>query len=185
MSWNCHRNRRRGQRTLVIALREHSRRIGAGQSRIHACHWRRQITRGWCSAAMHWLRSVCASNRYLHAHAALVAMAQETADVVVSAWFRQCDDVVAGFVFRQWVQAAAGDIVRLCHLLHIVIAGDVLEHCSKTTKGMISLGFHYGSRALVAHYRAITWTRSVPGFWRIDLPILSPGTNLSPLAQSL
>jgi hypothetical protein len=60
------------------------------------------------------------NNGCLHAHAALVAVAQEAADVEAGAWFRESDDIVPGFVFGDGVQAVAGCVVRLVYFLDVV-----------------------------------------------------------------
>ena len=65
----------------------------------------------------------------LHAHAALVAVAQEAADEEMRARLRQIHHVVPRFVLRDGVQAVACCVVRLAHFLHVVCTRQILEHC--------------------------------------------------------
>ena len=85
-----------------------------------AGHWGRQLRVGGRNDRNQRSRGNLIDNGGLHAHAALVTMTQEPADVVAGAWFRQSDDIVPGFVFSDWVQAVASFVVRLVYFLNVV-----------------------------------------------------------------
>lgn len=99
------------------------------------CLWGARLGQRQTPCRCRWIERIIGDHRDFHTHAALSAVAQDSADVVMGALFGKRDDVVTWLVFRDGVHAIASSIVSLCHFLHVVRSRHILEHCSQTMEG--------------------------------------------------